>query len=206
MNGMQIFQNAEFGPVRIIGRDGGELRFVARDLCACLGIGNTGDVIAALDDDEKVSEKYAFLFQNLSLNTVGSDIYAYFLANRPRYEKAMGEKTVYNLLVRCNTEYLRWSSFEKQDLTPGERATIQKNLDAAGMTELYPFWNVVQACRAGDFNRLIKACRQNFPKMDRHLAFSYYSMFLANMRKDGAPAQQKACDKILEELKNRPIE
>lgn len=46
MNGMQIFQNAEFGPVRIIGRDGGELRFVARDLCACLGIGNTGDVIA----------------------------------------------------------------------------------------------------------------------------------------------------------------
>ena len=165
-----------------------------------------GELFAALDDDEKVSEKYAFLFQNLSLNTVGSDIYAYFLANRPRYEKAMGEKTVYNLLVRCNTEYLRWSSFEKQDLTPGERATIQKNLDAAGMTELYPFWNVVQACRAGDFNRLIKACRQNFPKMDRHLAFSYYSMFLANMRKDGAPAQQKACDKILEELKNRPIE
>ena len=165
-----------------------------------------GELFAALDDDEKVSEKYAFLFQNLSLNTVGSDIYAYFLANRPRYEKAMGKKTVYNLLVRCNTEYLRWSSFEKQDLTPGERATIQKNLDAAGMTELYPFWNVVQACRAGDFNRLIKACRQNFPKMDRHLAFSYYSMFLANMRKDGAPAQQKACDKILEELKNRPIE
>ncbi len=41
---------------------------------------------------KKVSEKYAFLFQNLSLNTVGSDIYAYFLANRPRYEKAMGEK------------------------------------------------------------------------------------------------------------------
>ena len=53
MNGMQIFQNVEFGPIRIIKRDGGELRFVARDVCACLGIGNTGDVIAALDDDEK---------------------------------------------------------------------------------------------------------------------------------------------------------
>ncbi len=74
------------------------------------------------------------------------------------------KKTVYNLLVRCNTEYLRWSSFEKQDLTPGERATIQKNLDAAGMTELYPFWNVVQACRAGDFNRLIKSLPAEFPE------------------------------------------
>lgn len=40
-------------PYTLIKRDGGELRFVARDVCACLGIGNTGDVIAALDDDEK---------------------------------------------------------------------------------------------------------------------------------------------------------
>lgn len=118
----------------------------------------------------------------------------------------MGEKTVYTCWCVAIRNTCAGLLFEKQDLTPGERATIQKNLDAAGMTELYPFWNVVQACRAGDFNRLIKACRQNFPKMDRHLAFSYYSMFLANMRKDGAPAQQKACDKILEELKNRPIE
>ena len=162
-----------------------------------------GELFATLDDDEKVSEKYAFLFQNLGLNTVGSDIYAYFLANRSRYEAVMGGKTVHNLLKDCNTEYLRWASFDKQDLTPEERATIQKNLDAAGMTELYPFWNVVQACRAGDFDRLIKACRQNFPKMDKHLGVSYYSMFLANMRKDGTPAQQKACDKILEELKSR---
>ena len=54
----------------------------------------------------------------------------------------MGEKTVYNLLVRCNTEYLRWSSFEKQDLTPGERATIQKNLDAAN--EAYSQENLIK--------------------------------------------------------------
>ena len=58
--GCRFFQNAEFGPVRIIGRDGGELRFVARDLCACLGIGNTGDVIAALDDDEKGDRQYRY--------------------------------------------------------------------------------------------------------------------------------------------------
>ena len=161
------------------------------------------ELLATLDDEEKVSEKYVFLFRNLNLNIVGSDIYAYFLANRQRYEATMGERTVNELLKQCNTEYLRWASFAEQDLTPKERATIQENLDAADMTELYPFWNVVQACRAGNFDRLIKACRKNFPKMDRHLCVSYYSMFLANMQKDGTPAQQKACDKIFEELQRR---
>lgn len=52
MNGLQIFQNREFGQVRVLEKDG-SLWFVARDVCACLGIGNAGDVIAALDDDEK---------------------------------------------------------------------------------------------------------------------------------------------------------
>lgn len=128
----------------------------------------------------------------------------YFLTNRARYEMLIGKENVYNLLKNIHTEYLRWTSFNERDLTRDECAVIKQNLEAAGMTELYPFWNVVQACRAGNSDRLIKICRENFPRMDRRLCVSYYSMFLAHLQKEGTKKQQKSCQKIFEQIKKRP--
>lgn len=39
--------------VRTILDENNEPWFVAKDVCECLAIGNTSDVVAALDDDEK---------------------------------------------------------------------------------------------------------------------------------------------------------
>lgn len=52
MEGIKIFEREEFGTVRVVDVNG-EPWFVARDVCKCLAIGNTSDVVAALDDDEK---------------------------------------------------------------------------------------------------------------------------------------------------------
>lgn len=51
-NCIQVFENSEFGAVRVVDVNG-EPWFVAKDVCKCLAIGNTSDVVAALDDDEK---------------------------------------------------------------------------------------------------------------------------------------------------------
>ena len=51
-NQVQIFDNPEFGEVRVIMKDG-EPHFVAADVCRALEISNVSDALSRLDDDEK---------------------------------------------------------------------------------------------------------------------------------------------------------
>lgn len=52
MNEVTIFQNTDFGVVRAVTLDDAPW-FVAADVCRALGIGNSRDATAKLDDDEK---------------------------------------------------------------------------------------------------------------------------------------------------------
>lgn len=52
MNELTVFQNEQFGSVRVIERKG-EPWFVASDVCRALEIKNTADAISRLEDDEK---------------------------------------------------------------------------------------------------------------------------------------------------------
>jgi prophage antirepressor-like protein len=52
MTDIQLFQNDQFGQVRVIERDG-EPWFVAKDVCECLAIINVSQACGSLDDDEK---------------------------------------------------------------------------------------------------------------------------------------------------------
>lgn len=54
MNDIKLFQNEQFGQVRVIERDG-DPWFVAKDVCEALEIVNTRDAISRLDDDEKAN-------------------------------------------------------------------------------------------------------------------------------------------------------
>lgn len=51
-NEIQAFENAQFGTIRALNMDG-EPWFVAKDVCNALGLGNTGQAIVKLDQDEK---------------------------------------------------------------------------------------------------------------------------------------------------------
>lgn len=52
-NEIQSFTNDQFGTVRAIRDESGEPMFVAKDVCAALGLGNSRQALARLDDDEK---------------------------------------------------------------------------------------------------------------------------------------------------------
>lgn len=52
MNDLSVFENAEFGKVRVITHDG-EPWFVATDVCRALGLGNSRMAVSKLDEDEK---------------------------------------------------------------------------------------------------------------------------------------------------------
>jgi anti-repressor protein len=49
----QVFDNPEFGQLRVIRGDDGEPWFVAKDVCDALGLGRQQDSTRYLDDDEK---------------------------------------------------------------------------------------------------------------------------------------------------------
>ena len=53
MNEIQSFTSDQFGTVRAIRDENGEPMFVAKDVCAALGLGNSRQALARLDDDEK---------------------------------------------------------------------------------------------------------------------------------------------------------
>lgn len=52
MNELQIFENPEFGKIRVVEKDG-EPWFVAVDVCRALELGNSRQALTRLDDDEK---------------------------------------------------------------------------------------------------------------------------------------------------------
>jgi len=52
MNNLQVFENKEFGNVRVVEKDS-EPWFIAKDVCDILEIKNSRDAISRLDDDEK---------------------------------------------------------------------------------------------------------------------------------------------------------
>ena len=54
MNNITVFENNEFGEVRVI-ETNNEFWFVAKDICDCLEIKNSRDALKRLDDDEKSS-------------------------------------------------------------------------------------------------------------------------------------------------------
>ena len=49
---IQNFRNAEFGSLRVIQNEKGEMMFCLADVCKALGIGNSRDVKNRLDSDD----------------------------------------------------------------------------------------------------------------------------------------------------------
>ena len=97
----------------------------ARDLCACLGIGNTGDMIAALDDDEKGID---------SIDTPGG-----------RQEMStVSEPGLYSLILRSRKpEAKRFKRWITHEVLPSIRRT-----GGYGAPALPNFRNPAEAARA----------------------------------------------------------
>ena len=85
MSNIKVFENDTFGLLRVVNNDENNPKFVARDVCAALGIINPSDAIKNLDDDEKGVEKVYTLggVQN-TLVITESGLYALIMrSNKP---------------------------------------------------------------------------------------------------------------------------
>jgi prophage antirepressor-like protein len=87
LNKLQIFKNEEFGEVRVIEKEG-QVLFVAKDVCECLGLGDTSKALSRLDPDEKGTNSILTLGGNqemLCVNEYG--LFNLVLASRKQSAK-----------------------------------------------------------------------------------------------------------------------
>ena len=88
MNEMQIYENSQFGSIRVIDQ-GGEPWFVAADVCRALEIQNHRDVFSRLDDDEKGVAFIDTLGGQQKMSTVNEPgLYSLVLGSRKPEAKA----------------------------------------------------------------------------------------------------------------------
>lgn len=168
----QVFDNPEFGRLRVIHGEDGEPWFVAKDVCDALGLGNVGQALARLDDDEKSS---------ITLNdgTPGnpnkaivseSGLYALALTSRKPEAHAFKRWVTHDVLpsIRRDGAYVA-SDGTEDDSTLIARALIaaQRTIDRnmARIAELEPKALFADAVAASDgtclVGELAKMMRQN---------------------------------------------
>lgn len=88
MQELKIFENPNFGEIRVTEKDG-EPWFVAADVCKALDISNSRDAVARLDDDEKGVVLTDTLGGKQNVTTVNeAGLYALVLGSRKPEAKA----------------------------------------------------------------------------------------------------------------------
>lgn len=88
MNNLQIFNNPNFGKVRVV-EQGGEPWFVGKDVCDALELGNSRQALTRLENDEKADVILNDGSQNRKMNIVNEyGLYNLVLASRKPEAKA----------------------------------------------------------------------------------------------------------------------
>lgn len=108
MNQLKVFANPTFGSIRTLNIDG-EPWFVASDVCKALGIVNSRDAVARLDEDEKGVALTDTLGGVQNLTTVNEPgLYALVLSSRKPEAKAFKRWITHEVIpsIRKNGGYI----------------------------------------------------------------------------------------------------
>lgn len=128
MNELKIFENPEFGKVRVVDQNG-DPWFTAKDVCDCLGLGNISEALRGLDEDERIT---------LS-NPDGNP-----RAGIPHQMNMVSESGLYSLILRSRKPeakaFKRWVT---HDILPSIRKT-----GGYGSLAIPNFSNPAEAARA----------------------------------------------------------
>mgnify|MGYP001228139339 CR=1 FL=1 len=116
----QIFENKEFGKIRVVEQSGAPW-FVGKDVCDCLEIGNSRDAAASLDDDEKGVALIDTLGGKQEMSIISEPgLYSLVLRSRKPEAKAFKRWIIHEVLpaVRKHGGYLTPKKLEEALLNP----------------------------------------------------------------------------------------
>lgn len=116
MNELQIFKNEEFGEVRATEKDG-QIMFVAKDICECLGLGDTSKAMSRLEPDERDTNSIPTLGGKQEMWCVNEyGLFNLILASRKQSAKKFKRWVTHEVLpsIRQNGGYIA----NQENLTP----------------------------------------------------------------------------------------
>lgn len=132
MNDMKIFENSEFGAVRVVDMNG-DPWFVARDVCECLELGNPRTSIALLDEDEKGVHTMDTPGGAQEMSIVSeAGLYSLILRSRKPEAKAFKRWITHEVLpaIRKHGGYLTPAKLEEALTDPDTIIRLATNLKA----------------------------------------------------------------------------
>lgn len=180
---IQVFINERFGSIRASIASGGDIWFVAKDVCEALGVGKYRDSLTRLDDDERGSVLVDTPGGPQKVGTVNeAGFYKIVLRSRKPEAKAFQRWVTHEVLpaIRRTGGYI----VAKQDETPDEimaRAVLVAqdtiNRQKKQIEELKPKALFADAVAASDgtclIGELAKMLRQNGISMGQNRLFAW---------------------------------
>ena len=216
-NEIQVFDSPEFGTVRAIRDENDEPWFVAKDVCAALGLGNSRQALARLDDDEKgviSADTPGGEQQVQAVNEAG--LYSVILGSRKPEARAFKRWVTHEVLpaLRRDGGYM----VARADETPEEtmaRAVLlaQATIDRqkSRIAELEPKALFADAVAASDgtclVGELAKMMRQNGVKVGQNRLFAMLREdgYLGNVGQNRNVPTQRAMDLGLFRIKETAV-
>lgn len=152
------------------------------------------DVITALEDGQKCTDPYWFIYESYHLSPVGSGNLAYFTKHVEQFRKGVGvEKVDKKLGAMFALQYETILRGANKNVTLEEAKHLRKTLDSyklSGQDYLYGYADLVEAIMEGDTEKALAGYKAAFPSLsDEKIAVLYFSPIL--YFKDKWNARQK---------------
>ncbi len=165
------------------------------------------EIIVSLDDEEKCSEPYWFIYEDMNLSPVGSGNMNYLLKHVEQFRHNVGVEKVDKKVA---------SLFETQleDIIRGRNKNIrEEDLNAAkamldtyklsGQDYLYDYIDLIKALSARDTDKVLAACKAVFPKLaDEKIAYLYF-MPITSLKDNWSKEQVKELITLTNQLIER---
>lgn len=138
------------------------------------------DVLASLDDEEKCSAPYWFIYENRELSPVGSGNVMYLLKHVDRFRKGVGAEKVDAAvagLFEMQLEDIIRGRNKNATLADVEAAEqMLESFHLTGQEYLNGYIALIKAVMTEDTNEALRLCKEMFPKMsDEKIAYLYFS-------------------------------
>lgn len=142
------------------------------------------DIITSLEDHQKCTEPYWFIYENTSLSPIGSGNLAYLLKHTDQFRKGVGvEKVDKKLASLFELQLEEMMRGRNGSATLADVEAVQKTLDAyklKGQDYLYDYVELLKGMKTGNADRVLEMCKKVFPKMaDGKIAYLYFMPILS---------------------------
>ena len=138
------------------------------------------EVLVSLDDDEKCSAPYWFIYENRELSPVGSGNMVYLLKHVEKFRQGVGvekvDAAVAGLFEMQLEDILRGRNRNATLADVEDAEKLLESYHLTGQEHLNGYIALIKAVMAEDTDETLRLCKEMFPKMsDEKVSYLYFN-------------------------------